>query len=65
MQYRLVNGQLGTVKHISRDSTNSANKIYVKFDNDNSGLERMYTYKAQGPSRENSSEFRIIETKEI
>ena len=65
MQYRLVYGQLGTVKHISRDSTNSANKIYVKFDNDNSGLERMYTDKAQGPSLENSSEFRIIETKEI
>lgn len=65
MQYRLVNGQLGTVKHISRDSVNSANKIYVKFDNDNAGLERMYTDKAQGPGRENSSEFRITETKEI
>lgn len=51
MQYRLVNGQLGTVKHISRDSTNSANKIYVKFDNDNSGLERMYTESSRPKSR--------------
>ena len=43
MQDRLVNGQLRTVKHISRNSTDSANKIYVKFDEDNAGLERTHT----------------------
>ena len=38
---RLVNGQLGTVKHIIRDYQHDISKIYVKFDDCNAGKLKM------------------------
>ena len=38
LQDRLVNGQLGTVKHIVLNSQNNVSKIYIKFDDCKAGL---------------------------
>ena len=43
LQKKLVNGKLGTVKHISWGSTNNAIKIYVNFDGDKDRIKRMNT----------------------
>ena len=32
LQHRLVNGQLGTIKHFSVDTKGAVAKIYIKFD---------------------------------
>ena len=37
----LVNGQLGTVKHILKDQKGSVTKIYVAFDDNQAGLKNM------------------------
>ena len=37
-QDRLVNGQLGTVKHIVLNSQNNVSKIYIKIDDCKAGL---------------------------
>ena len=39
---RLINGQIGTVKHISGD-LNNIHKVYVKFDDAHAGLKAMQT----------------------
>ena len=39
---RVVNGQMGTVKHIQKDSTGAVVKIYVKFDDSQAGIERYF-----------------------
>ena len=38
LQDRLVNGQLGTAKHIVLNSQNNVSKIYIKFDDCKAGL---------------------------
>lgn len=43
LQKRLVNGELGTVKHISWGSTKNTIKIYVNFDGDKDWIKRMNT----------------------
>ena len=43
LQDRLVNGQLGTVKHIVLNSQNNVSKIYIKFDDCKAGLKKMNT----------------------
>ena len=43
LQDRLVNGQLGTVKHTVLNSKNNVSKIYVKFDDCKAGLKKMNT----------------------
>ena len=40
---RLINGQIGTVKHISCDLNNNIHKIYIKFDDANAGLKKIDT----------------------
>ena len=41
LQYRLVNGQLGTVKHISTGMKDNILKVYAKFDDCNAGLKKV------------------------
>ena len=43
LQDRLINGQLGTVKHISKDRNGNVAKIYVQFDDPRAGLKIMST----------------------
>ena len=43
LQKRLVNGKLGTVKHISWGSTKNTIKIYVNFNGDKDWIKRMNT----------------------
>ena len=43
LQDRLVNGQLGTVKHIVLNSQNNVSKMYINFDDCKAGLEKMNT----------------------
>ena len=38
---RLINGQIGTVKHITRNSNNTIVKIYIKFDDDEAGRKKI------------------------
>ena len=44
LQDRLINDQIGTIKHINRGRTNNIPKIYVKFDDVKAGLKKMSTY---------------------
>ena len=39
---RVVNGQMGTVKYIQKDSIGAVVKIYVKFDDSQAGIERYF-----------------------
>ena len=41
LQDRLVNGQLGTIKHISIDTKGNVTKIYVKFHDSKVGLKKL------------------------
>ena len=41
IQGRLINGQMETIKHISKDRINNITKINVKFDDAKAGLEKM------------------------
>ena len=41
LQDRIVNGQLGTVKHIVLNSQNNVSKIYIKFDDCKVGLKKI------------------------
>ena len=41
LQDRLVNGQLGTVKHIVLNSQNNVSKSYIKFDDCKAALKKM------------------------
>ena len=43
LQDRLINGQIGTIKYISKGRTNNITKIYVKFDDAKAGLKKMST----------------------
>ena len=43
LQDRLVNGQLGTVKHIVLNSQNNVSKMYINFDDCKAGLKKMNT----------------------
>ena len=38
---RLVNGQLGTNKHISIDTKGNVTKIYIKLDDSKAGLKKI------------------------
>ena len=40
LQDRLVNGQLGTIKHISTDKQGNVAKIYIKFDDSKAGAKK-------------------------
>ena len=40
---RLVNGQLGTVRHIAKNHRNKAFKIYVPFDDNRAGIMKINT----------------------
>ena len=40
---RLINGQIGTIKHIARNSNNSIIKIYIKFDDTEAGRKKIDT----------------------
>ena len=40
LQDRLVNGQLGTIKHISTDKQGNVAKIYIKFDGSITGAKK-------------------------
>ena len=37
ISYKLINGQMGTVKYFKYDKNNTISKIYVKFDDENAG----------------------------
>ena len=41
LQDRLVNGQLGTNKHISIDTKGNVTKIYIKLDDSKAGLKKI------------------------
>ena len=41
LQDRLINGQIRTIKHISKDRTNNITKLYVKFDDAKAGLKKV------------------------
>ena len=41
LQDRLVNGQLGTIKHISTDKQGNVAKIYIKFDDSKAGAKKI------------------------
>ena len=41
LQDKLVNGQLGTIKHISIDTKGNVIKIYIKFDDSKAGLKKI------------------------
>ena len=43
LQDQLINGQIGAIKHISKDRTNNITKIYIKFDDTKVGLKKMST----------------------
>ena len=43
LQDRLVNGQLGTLKHIIKDRNGNVAKIYVQFDDPRAGLKKIST----------------------
>ena len=43
LQDRLINGQIETIKHVSKGRTNNIKKIYVKFDDAKAGLKIMST----------------------
>ena len=43
LQDRLINGQIETIKHVSKGRTNNITKIYVKFDDAKAGLKIMST----------------------
>ena len=41
LQDRLINGQLGTVKHIAINDQRNISKIYIKFDDNKAGSKRI------------------------
>ena len=41
LQDKLVNGQLGTIKHIRIDTKGNVIKIYIKFDDSKAGLKKI------------------------
>ena len=41
LQDRLVNGELGTIKHISIDTKGNATKMYIKLDDSIAGLKKI------------------------
>ena len=41
LQDRLINSQLGTVKHIALNDQCNISKIYIKFDDNKAGLKRI------------------------
>ena len=41
LQDRLVNGQLGVIKHIVADSKGNVKKVYVKFDDPKAGMNKI------------------------
>ena len=43
LENRLVNGQLGAIKHISLNIHSNVTKIYIKFDDCKAGLEEINT----------------------
>ena len=43
LQDRLVNGQLGTVKHIVLNSQNNVSKMYINFNDCKAGLKKLNT----------------------
>ena len=43
LQERIVNRQMGILKHISQDTFNSVIKIYIKFDNNKAELKNINT----------------------
>ena len=43
LQDRLINGYIGTIKHVSKGRINNITKIYVKFDDDKARLKKIST----------------------
>ena len=65
---RLVNGQLGTVKHILKDKKGTVTKIYVAFDDNPAGLKNMsigfygFQLKGQKPILESDQTKRLLQS---